>query len=94
MRSWSDGRALEKKRRELVCVMAVFRVGACSLREAAVQTGRKQAIIVNIYNFFLQNQYSETNVMHILFSLLRIKGLYMFPALHNVLLTVHHSISV
>jgi hypothetical protein len=26
-------------------------------------------------------QYSETNVMHFLFSLLRIKGLYMFPAL-------------
>jgi hypothetical protein len=27
------------------------------------------------------NQDSETNVMHFLFSLLRIKGLYMFPAL-------------
>jgi hypothetical protein len=26
-------------------------------------------------------QYSETNVIHILFNLLRIKGLYMFPAL-------------
>jgi hypothetical protein len=26
-------------------------------------------------------QYSETNVMHFLFSLLRIKGLYMFRAL-------------
>jgi hypothetical protein len=26
-------------------------------------------------------QYSETNVMHVLFSLLRIKGLYMFRAL-------------
>jgi hypothetical protein len=26
-------------------------------------------------------QYSETNVMHILFNLLRIKGLYMFRAL-------------
>jgi hypothetical protein len=38
--------------------------------------------------FFLQNalvnvtrQYSETNVMHFLFNLLRIKGLYMFRAL-------------
>jgi hypothetical protein len=29
----------------------------------------------------LQNQYSETSVMHFLFSLLRIKGLYMFRAL-------------
>jgi hypothetical protein len=28
-------------------------------------------------------QYSETNVMHFLFSLLRIKGLYMFRALHT-----------
>jgi hypothetical protein len=28
-----------------------------------------------------ENQYSETNVMHFLFSLLRIKGLYMFRAL-------------
>jgi hypothetical protein len=27
------------------------------------------------------NQYSETNVMHFLFNLLRIKGLYMFRAL-------------
>jgi hypothetical protein len=26
-------------------------------------------------------QFSETNVMHFLFSLLRIKGLYMFPSL-------------
>jgi hypothetical protein len=29
----------------------------------------------------LLDQYSETNVMHLLFSLLRIKGLYMFQAL-------------
>jgi hypothetical protein len=29
----------------------------------------------------LDSQYSETNVMHFLFSLLRIKGLYMFRAL-------------
>jgi hypothetical protein len=28
-----------------------------------------------------QEQYSETNVMHFLFNLLRIKGLYMFRAL-------------
>jgi hypothetical protein len=28
-----------------------------------------------------ENQYSETNVMHFLFSSLRIKGLYMFRAL-------------
>jgi hypothetical protein len=28
-----------------------------------------------------KSQYSETNVMHFLFNLLRIKGLYMFPAL-------------
>jgi hypothetical protein len=28
-----------------------------------------------------KDQYSETNVMHFLFSLLRIKGLYMFRAL-------------
>jgi hypothetical protein len=27
-------------------------------------------------------QYSETNLMHFLFSLLKIKGLYMFRALH------------
>jgi hypothetical protein len=27
------------------------------------------------------HQYSETNVMHFLFNLLRIKGLYMFQAL-------------
>jgi hypothetical protein len=27
------------------------------------------------------NQYSETNVMHVLFNLLRINGLYMFRAL-------------
>jgi hypothetical protein len=27
------------------------------------------------------DQYSETNVMHFLFNLLRIKGLYMFPVL-------------
>jgi hypothetical protein len=30
---------------------------------------------------FVLCQYSETNVMHFLFSLLRIKGLYMFRAL-------------
>jgi hypothetical protein len=30
---------------------------------------------------FWPNQYSETNVMHFVFSLLRIKGLYMFRAL-------------
>jgi hypothetical protein len=29
-------------------------------------------------------QYSETNVMHFLFNLLRIKGLYMFRAGHAV----------
>jgi hypothetical protein len=29
------------------------------------------------------HQYSETNVMHFLFSLLRIKGLYMFRELHS-----------
>jgi hypothetical protein len=29
----------------------------------------------------LKEQYSETNVMHFLFNLLRIKGLYMFRAL-------------
>jgi hypothetical protein len=29
----------------------------------------------------MKHQYSETNVMHFLFSLLRIKGLYMFQAL-------------
>jgi hypothetical protein len=28
-----------------------------------------------------EHQYSETNVIHVLFSLLRIKGLYMFRAL-------------
>jgi hypothetical protein len=28
-----------------------------------------------------QYQYSETNVMHVLFNLLKIKGLYMFRAL-------------
>jgi hypothetical protein len=27
------------------------------------------------------DQHSETNVMHVLFNLLRIRGLYMFPAL-------------
>jgi hypothetical protein len=31
--------------------------------------------------YLAENQYSETNVMHFLFSLLRIKGLYMFRAL-------------
>jgi hypothetical protein len=30
---------------------------------------------------YVRNQYSETNVMHFLFSLLRINGLYMFRAL-------------
>jgi hypothetical protein len=30
---------------------------------------------------YLENQYSATNVMHFVFSLLRIKGLYMFRAL-------------
>jgi hypothetical protein len=29
----------------------------------------------------MDGQYSETNVMHFLFSLLKINGLYMFPAL-------------
>jgi hypothetical protein len=29
----------------------------------------------------IKNQYSETKVMYVLFSLLRIKGLYMFRAL-------------
>jgi hypothetical protein len=33
------------------------------------------------YLTWLFYQYSETNVMHFLFSLLRIKGLYMFRAL-------------
>jgi hypothetical protein len=32
-------------------------------------------------SYFETCQYSETNVMHFLFSLLRIKGLYMFRAL-------------
>jgi hypothetical protein len=34
-----------------------------------------------LLTFFTVYQYSETNVMHFLFSLLRIKGLYMFRAL-------------
>jgi hypothetical protein len=37
--------------------------------------GEGKAIYTTVY------QYSETNVMHFLFSLLRIKGLYMFQAL-------------
>jgi hypothetical protein len=36
------------------------------------------------------NQYTEGNVMHILFKLLRIKGLYMFRALHAHLQEVLH----
>jgi hypothetical protein len=35
------------------------------------------------YEDHLVNQYSETNVMHLLFSVLRIKGLYTFQALHS-----------
>jgi hypothetical protein len=35
---------------------------------------------VNI-QVYIYNQYIETNMMHILFNLLRIKGLYMFRAL-------------
>jgi hypothetical protein len=38
--------------------------------------GRKNIHLVRILD-----QYNKTNVMHILFSLLRIKGLYMFRAL-------------
>jgi hypothetical protein len=37
--------------------------------------------VLSVYVEHLRNQYSETNVMHFLFSLLRIKGLYMFRAL-------------
>jgi hypothetical protein len=33
------------------------------------------------YHMLIVHQYTETNVMHFLFSLLRIKGLYMFRAL-------------
>jgi hypothetical protein len=33
------------------------------------------------YEDHLVNQYSETNVTHFLFNVLRIKGLYMFQAL-------------
>jgi hypothetical protein len=35
----------------------------------------------NVKKMYILYQYSETNVIHFLFNLLRIKGLYMFPAL-------------
>jgi hypothetical protein len=38
-----------------------------------------QILASNVTTF--PSQYSKTNVMHFLFSLLRIKGLYMFRAL-------------
>jgi hypothetical protein len=41
-----------------------------------------------------RNQYGETNVMHFLFSLLRIKGLYMFRALLAHLQEVLHKLHV
>jgi hypothetical protein len=48
----------------------VYFDGACRLVSHAIRSETT-----------LQNQYSETNVMHFLFSLLRIKGLYVFRAL-------------
>jgi hypothetical protein len=39
---------------------------------------------------FLSHRYSKTNVVHFLFSLLRIKGLYMFRALLAHLQEVQH----
>jgi hypothetical protein len=45
-------------------------------------SARSTKLKYNIYIFELKsNQYSETNVTHFLFTLLRIKGLYMFRAL-------------
>jgi hypothetical protein len=38
-------------------------------------------VIKRSKNSWFVHRYSETNVMHFLFSLLRIKGLYMFRAL-------------
>jgi hypothetical protein len=44
---------------------------------------RKDCISALLVNMFWE--YSETNVMHILFSVLRIKSLYMFRALLLIL---------
>jgi hypothetical protein len=46
---------------------------------------------------YLKHQYNETNVMHCLFSLLRIMGLYMFQALlahPQVVLNKQHLVHV
>jgi hypothetical protein len=55
-------------------------------RSTTTWTWYKSHIILNvkfnsIFNVLIVHQYSETNVMHFLFNLLRIKGLYMFRGL-------------
>jgi hypothetical protein len=40
-----------------------------------------RSVFPPLTKYHVQHRYSETNMMHILFDLLRIKGLYMFRAL-------------
>jgi hypothetical protein len=50
------------------------------------ETGSEASLVYSVgclasFVHMVVDQYSETNVMHILFNLLRIRGLYMFRAL-------------
>jgi hypothetical protein len=56
------------------------------LLDISVQTRKQSFCVLHLYPMktntqLLDHQYSETNVMHFLFNLLRIKGLYIFRAL-------------
>jgi hypothetical protein len=59
----------------------VIRVALTGMRIVTQDFGRNPSL------------YSETNVMHFLFSLLSIKGLYMFRAMHGVSQWLRHCVT-
>jgi hypothetical protein len=79
------------KQEQLAAKLAPFKHSAVRLLDAIVVRSGKNGVsvvrgkslqtFVRVRSTKTLHQYIETNVMHFLFSLLRIKGLYMFRAL-------------